>query len=84
MQYRKWKAMLRNLNYIQCLDKAPMEKARCRPQWDIPSWFVTHMEKAWFYQRSFFEVVIVMVKIQKKCVINDTISIKISFMDYMK
>ena len=49
----------------------------------MPSWFITHTEKAWFYQRLLSEMVIVMVKI-KKYTINDTISIKISFMDYMK
>ena len=42
------------------------------------------MDKAWFYQRLFFEEEIVMVKIIKKYIINDTILIKISFMDYMK
>ena len=60
-----------------------MEKVWYRPQWNIPSWFIAHMEKAWFYERLFFEVVIVMIKI-KKYIINDKISIKISFMGYMK
>ena len=32
------------------------------PRWDIPSWFIAPMEKAWFYERLFFEVVIVMIK----------------------
>ena len=36
--------MLQNLNYVQCLN-------------------IAHMEKAWVYQRLFFEVVIVIVKI---------------------
>ena len=43
-----------------------MEKACFRPQWSIPSWFVVSMEKAWFYERLFFKVVIVMVKDKKK------------------
>ena len=74
--------MLMNLNYVQCLNIAPMENVWYRPQWNVSSWFIAHMEKEWFYQRLFFEVVIVMIKI-KKCIINDKISIKISFMDYM-
>ena len=39
------------------------------------------MEKAWFYERLFFEAVIVMVK---EYSIKDTMSIKISFMHYIK
>ena len=39
------------------------------------------MEKAWFYERLFFGVVIVMVK---EYSIKDTMSIKISFMHYIK
>ena len=35
------------------------------------------MEKAWFYERLFFEVVTAIVK-DRKCRIKDTISIKIS------
>ena len=38
------------------------------------------MEKAWFYEILFFQVVIVMVKDIKRCTIKDTLSIKISFM----
>ena len=41
------------------------------------------MEKTWFYERLFFEVVIVMIK-DKKYSIKDTMSIKISFMHYMQ
>ena len=41
------------------------------------------MEKAWFYERLFSEVVMVMLKDKKKY-IKDKISIKISFMHYMK
>ena len=41
------------------------------------------MEKAWFYERLFCEAVIVLVK-DKKYVIKNTMSIKISFMHYMK
>ena len=41
-----WKTILRNLNFGQCLDIAPMEKA-------------------WFYEKLFFKVVIVMVKNNK-------------------
>ena len=39
----------------------------------------TQMQKAWFYERLFFEVVIVMLKANKP-IINDTMSVKISFM----
>ena len=63
---------------------SPNEKAWFRPQRNIPLWFIAYMDKAWFYQRLFFEEEIVMVKIIKKYIINDTILIKISFMDYMK
>ena len=65
MQYEKWKTMLSNLNYVQCLNIAPVEKAWFRPQWNIPSLFIALIEKAWFYERLFFEVVIVMVKAKK-------------------
>ena len=41
------------------------------------------MEKTLYYERLLFEMVIVIVK-DKKYSINDTISIKISFMHYMK
>ena len=41
------------------------------------------MEKTIYYERLLFEMVIVIVK-DKKYSINDTISIKISFMHYMK
>ena len=60
----------------------PMEKALW-PQWNTPSWFIAPMEKAWFYERLFFEVVIVMMK-DKKYNMKYTVSIKISFMHYMK
>ena len=53
------------------------------PQWNTPSWFIAPMEKAWFYERLFFEVVIVMMK-DKKYNMKYTVSIKISFMHYMK
>ena len=49
------------------------------PQWNIPSWVIAQTEKAWFYERLLFEVVIAMVK-AKETLINDTVSIKISFM----
>ena len=72
--YATWKTILKHLNYVQCLNIAPIEKA----------WFITPTEKAWFYVRLFFELIIAMVK-DKKYSIKDTISIKIiSFMLYMK
>ena len=40
------------------------------------------MEKAWFYEILFFQVVIVILKDKKRCTIKDTMSIKISFMHY--
>ena len=42
-----------------------MENAWFRPQWNIPPWFIPPMEKTWFYERLFFEVVIAMVKAKK-------------------
>ena len=59
-----WKTILRNLNFVQCLDIAPMEKA-------------------WFYEELLIKVVIVMVKTIKYS-IKDTISIKTSFMHYLR
>ena len=40
------------------------------------------MEKAWFCEILFFQVVIVMVKDKKRCTIKDTMSIKVSFIHY--
>ena len=44
------------------------------------------MKKAWFhgFMALLFEAVIIMAKDKKKCSIKDTMSIKISFMHYMK
>ena len=47
---------------------ALMDKELC-PQWNIPSKFLAPMEKAWFYEILFFQVVIVMVKDKKRCTI---------------
>ena len=41
-----------------------MEKA-LSPQWNVTSWFIAPMEKAWFYERLFFKVVVFMVKYKK-------------------
>ena len=60
---------------------APMER-KLRPQWNVPSKFTVPMEKAWFYEILFFQVVIVMVKDKKRCTVKDTMSINISFMHY--
>ena len=55
-----------------------------QPQWKIPSWFTAPMEKAqWLYKKLFFEVVIVMAK-DNKTQHKIAMSIKISFMHYMK
>ena len=35
-------------------------------RWNIPSWFIAPMEKAWFYKRFFFEAVMFMVKDKRK------------------
>ena len=91
------KTILRNLNYVQCLKITPMEKARFMTQWNIapiekalwPIWsvssqFIALMEKAWFYETLFFEVITVIVKDEKMQYKIYTISIKISFMHYMK
>ena len=64
------KKILRNLNYVQCLNIAPMEKTwfmapmekTLWSQWNLPSWSIAPMEKAWLCERLFFEVVIIMVK----------------------
>ena len=40
------------------------------------------MEKVWFYKILFFQVVIVMVKDKKRCIIKGRMSIKTSFMHY--
>ena len=40
--------------------------------------------KAWFYERLFFQMIIIMAKDKKRYSIADTISIKISFMLQMK
>ena len=53
-------------------------------QWNICPSLIAPMEKAWFYERFFFKMVIVMLKDKKKNIIKDTMSVKISFMDYMK
>ena len=42
------------------------------------------MEKVWFYERLFFEVVIFMTKDKKKNNMKDAMSIKITFMHCMK
>ena len=42
-----------------------MEKGLWR-RWNIPSWFITPIEKAWFYKRFFFEAVMFMVKNKRK------------------
>ena len=54
-----------------------MEEALCH-QWNIFS-----MEKAWFYERLLFEVLSSRQKI-KKYSIKNTMSIKMSFLHYMK
>ena len=45
-------------------------------QWNIPSYFIAPVEKAWFYE------IIVMAKDKKRCPIKDTMSIKTSFTHY--
>ena len=80
----------RNLHYVQCLNIAPMEKAwfmtltkkELWPQWNIPSWFIAPVVKAWIYEILFYQVVIVMVKDKNRCTIKGTTSIKIFFMHY--
>ena len=42
------------------------------------------MEKAQFYEGFFFKAVMVMLKDQQKYIIKDTMSVKFSFMHYMK
>ena len=54
-----------------------MEKALWT-QLNIPSWFIVSMEKAWFYERLFFEVVIIIMLKDKKTQYKKTIPAKIS------
>ena len=49
---------------------------------EYPLIIYSPMEKVWFYEILFFQVVIVMVKDTKRCIIKDTMSIKTSFMHY--
>ena len=60
----------------------PMEKALW-PKWSISWWFIAPMEKAWFYERLFLELVTVIVKDKKMQYKRYTISIKINH-DYTK
>ena len=76
--YTIQKIIVKSLNYVQCLNIAPMEKAQ----------FMAQMEyspngKALWPQGNivFFEVVIVMIK-DKRYIIKDAMSIKISFIHY--
>ena len=36
------------------------------PQWNIPPWLIAPKKKAWFYERLFFKVIIVVVKDTKR------------------
>ena len=45
--------MLRNLNYAQCLDIAPIEKTWFGLQRNILLLFIDPMEKTWFYEDCF-------------------------------
>ena len=40
------------------------------------------VEKVWFYEILFLQVVIVIVKDKKRCIIKDAMSIKTTFMHY--
>ena len=42
-----------------------MEKALW-PQWNITAWFIGQVEKVWFHEKSFFELLMVMVKEERK------------------
>ena len=56
---------IRNLNYVYCLNLAPMENALwC--QWNIPPWFIDPGVKAWFFKILFFEVVMIILKDKRK------------------
>ena len=46
------------------MEKTLMEKALWT-QWNMFSWFIAPMDKAWFYGRLFFKEIIVMVKDKK-------------------
>ena len=65
------KIILKNLNYVQCLTYvlwfmaswfmtlmvySPYENNKT--QWNIPSWLIAPMEKVYFYEKLFFDVVI--------------------------
>ena len=51
-------------------------------KWNITSWFMTPVEKTWFYGKKIFEVVIVMVKDKQMQYKRYNVN-KISFMRYM-
>ena len=47
-----------------------MEKSSW-PQWNISQWFIAAMEKVWFHEKIFFEIVMVMVEDKRiYCIIN--------------
>ena len=60
-----------------------MEKT-LQHQLNISSSLIFPMEKVRLHEGFFFEVVMVMLKDKQKYTIKDTMSIKISFMHYMK
>ena len=68
------------------MEYSPNRKGIMAPMEYIPMvpWFVALTEKSCFYESLFFEMVMVMVKDYKKYRIKYTMSIKISFMHYMK
>ena len=53
------------LSFILYLNITPMKRAWFRSQWNMLSWFIAPIDKAWFHERLFFEVVIVVVKDEK-------------------
>ena len=59
-----WKTILSNLNYVQCLNIAPKKKALWH-LWNISSSLIALIKKAWFYERFFFGMVMVMLKDKK-------------------
>ena len=53
---------------------SPQRKKALWPQWNIPLWFI---KKAWFYERLFLVVVMVMVKDKKRYSIKNTCQSKL-------
>ena len=66
----------RTLNYL-----AKWLSVRLQTKWFWVPVQLQLLENAWFYERLFLKLVMIMVK---KCSVKDTLSVKISFIHYLK